>query len=240
VLEENVLEVRGLNSGYGHLQVLWDVSLEVSTGEFVVLLGPNGAGKTTLLRAISGIVQPWAGEIRFLGHQIEGLPGHRIARMGVSFVTEDSNLFGGMSVLENLRLGAYGDRNRDRIKASLDYVLDLFPVLAERRKQLAGTLSGGERKMLAVGRALMSDPKIFLVDEPSLGLAPALVLAVFEALQELHKRGVTIFLVEQNVGIALNAADRGYVLEQGSILLEGTSADLLENEHVREVYLGIA
>jgi branched-chain amino acid transport system ATP-binding protein len=240
VLEENVLEVRGLNSGYGHLQVLWDVSLEVSTGEFVVLLGPNGAGKTTLLRAISGVVQPWAGEIRFLGHQIGGLPGHRIARMGVSFVTEDSNLFGGMSVLENLRLGAYGDRDKDRIKASLDYVLDLFPVLAERRKQLAGTLSGGERKMLAVGRALMSDPKIFLVDEPSLGLAPALVLAVFEALQELHKRGVTIFLVEQNVGIALNVADRGYVLEQGSISLEGTSADLLENEHVREVYLGIA
>jgi len=234
-----LLEIKNLNSGYGHLQVLWDVSLEISEGEFLALLGPNGAGKTTLLRTITGIIQPWAGEIEFMGQQIGGLPTPQIARAGISFITEDLNLFGGMSVRENLILGAYTGRDRKKIQKSLDYVLDLFPVLGERRNQLAGTLSGGERKMLAVGRGLMSDPRLLLVDEPSLGLAPMLVLSVFKALQELRQRGVTILLVEQNVNMSLQIAERGYILEQGRIVLEGKSAGLLEDEHVKEAYLGL-
>jgi len=234
-----LLEIKNLSSGYGHLQVLRDVSLEVSEGEFIALLGPNGAGKTTLLRTITGIIQPWAGEIEFMGQQIGGLPTPQIARAGISFITEDLNLFGGMSVRENLILGAYTGRDRKKIQKSLDYVLDLFPVLGERRNQLAGTLSGGERKMLAVGRGLMSDPRLLLVDEPSLGLAPMLVLSVFKALQELRQRGVTILLVEQNVSTSLQIAERGYILEQGRIVLEGKSAGLLEDEHVKEAYLGL-
>ena len=234
-----MLEIKNLNSGYGHLQVLWDVSLEVSEGEFLALLGPNGTGKTTLLRTITGIIQPWAGEIEFMGQQIGGLPTPQIARAGISFITEDLNLFGGMSVRENLILGAYTGRDRKKIQKSLDYVLDLFPVLGERKNQLAGTLSGGERKMLAVGRGLMSDPRLLLVDEPSLGLAPILVLSVFRALQELRQRGVTILLVEQNVNMSLQIAERGYILEQGRIVLEGKSAGLLEDEHVKEAYLGL-
>jgi len=234
-----LLEVSNLSSGYGHLQVLWDVSPRVSEGEFVALLGPNGAGKTTLLRTIAGLIQPWTGEVKFMGKQIGDLPAHQITRMGLSFITEDLNLFTGMSVRENLLLGAYTRRDKEKVKDSLDYVLDLFPVLAERQNQLAGTLSGGERKMLALGRGLMSDPCLLLVDEPSLGLAPKLVLLVFEALQELNRRGVTILLVEQNIGMSLRIADRGYVLEQGRIVLEGTNADMLENKHVKEAYLGI-
>ena len=233
-----MLEVNNVNSGYGHLQVLWEVSLRVSEGEFVALLGPNGAGKSTLLRTIAGVIPPWAGEVKFMGEQIGNLPAHKITRMGLSFITEDLNLFEAMTVWENLLLGAYIRRDK-RIKESLDYVLDLFPVLAERRNQLAGTLSGGERKMLALGRGLMSEPRLLLVDEPSLGLAPKLVLSVFEALQELKQRGVTILLVEQNVSASLQIADRGYVLEQGRIVLEGKSADLLGNNHVKEAYLGI-
>jgi branched-chain amino acid transport system ATP-binding protein len=234
-----LLEIRDLNSGYGHLQVLWDVSLEISEGEFVALLGPNGAGKTTLLRTITGIVQPWAGEIEFIGRRIGGLPTPQITKAGISFITEDLNLFGGMSVRENLVLGAYAGWDRKRVRKSLDYVLDLFPVLGERKNQLAGTLSGGERKMLAVGRGLMSDPRLLLVDEPSLGLAPMLVLAVFQALRELKGKGVTILLVEQNVNMSLQIAGRAYILEQGRVVLEGESADLLENEHVKEAYLGL-
>lgn len=234
-----MLAVSNLSSGYGHLQVLWDVSPKVSEGEFVALLGPNGAGKTTLLRTVAGLIHPWTGEVKFMGKQIGDLPAHQITRMGLSFITEDLNLFTGMSVRENLLLGAYTRQDKKKVKDSLDYVLDLFPVLAERQNQLAGTLSGGERKMLALGRGLMSDPRLLLVDEPSLGLAPKLVLSVFEALQELNRRGVTILLVEQNIGMSLRIADRGYVLEQGRIVLEGTNADLLENKHVKEAYLGI-
>lgn len=233
-----MLEVSNVNSGYGHLQVLWEVSLKVSEGEFLALLGPNGAGKTTLLRTVAGVLQPWAGEVRFMGEPIGNLPVHQITRMGLSFITEDLNLFEAMTVRENLLLGAYIRRDK-RVKDSLDYVLHLFPVLAERRNQLAGTLSGGERKMLALGRGLMSEPRLLLVDEPSLGLAPKLVQSVFEALLELKRRGVTILLVEQNVSASLQIADRGCVLEQGRIVLEGKSVDLLGNEHVKEAYLGI-
>jgi branched-chain amino acid transport system ATP-binding protein len=234
-----LLEVNHLNSGYGHLQVLWDVSLQVSEGEFIALLGPNGAGKTTLLRTIAGIIEPWAGEITFMDQPIGGLPTPQITRSGVSFITEDLNLFARMSVRENLVLGAYIGKDRKKTRESLDYVLNLFPVLGERQNQLAGTLSGGERKMLAVGRGLMSEPRLLLVDEPSLGLAPMLVLSVFQALQELKQRGVTILLVEQNVNTSLHIAERAYILEQGRIVLEGESADLLQNQHVKEAYLGI-
>lgn len=234
-----MLEVKNLQAGYDYLQVLWDVSLRVSQGEFVALLGPNGAGKTTILRTIAGVITPMAGEVRLHGESIGGLPAHQIHRKGLSFVPEDLNLFAGMTVHENLLLGAYGIRDKSRVKESLDLVLDLFPRLAERRNQLAGTLSGGERKMLGVARGLMSGPNLLLVDEPSLGLAPVLVMSVLETLQELNRNGVTILLVEQNANMTLHLTDRSYVLEQGRIALEGRSADLLENEHVQEAYLAL-
>lgn len=234
-----MLEVKNLQAGYDYLQVLWNVSLRVSQGEFVALLGPNGAGKTTILRTIAGVITPMAGEVRLHGESIGGLSAHQIHRKGLSFVPEDLNLFAGMTVHENLLLGAYGIRDKSRVKESLDLVLDLFPRLAERRNQLAGTLSGGERKMLGVARGLMSGPSLLLVDEPSLGLAPLLVMSVLEALQELNRNGVTILLVEQNVNMTLHLTDRSYVLEQGRIALEGTSTALLENEHVQEAYLAL-
>lgn len=234
-----MLEVKNLQAGYDYLQVLWDVSIHVSQGEFVALLGPNGAGKTTILRTIAGVITPMAGKVRLNGESIGGLSAHQIHRKGLSFVPEDLNLFAGMTVHENLLLGAYGIRDKNKVKESLDLVLSLFPRLAERRNQLAGTLSGGERKMLGVARGLMSGPSLLLVDEPSLGLAPLLVMSVLEALQELNRNGVTILLVEQNVNMTLHLTDRSYVLEQGRIALEGTSAALLENEHVQEAYLAL-
>jgi len=234
-----VLEVRGLNAGYDFLQVLWDVSLHVSEGEFVALLGPNGAGKTTTLRTIAGLIPPMTGEVFFRGEAIGNLPAYRISRMGISYISESLNLFTNMSVQENLLLGAYAVQDKRKELESLDFVFGLFPRLAERRHQLAGTLSGGERKMLAIARGMMSNPRLLLVDEPSLGLAPNLVQNVFAALQELRQRGVTILLVEQNVNATLEITDRGYVLEQGRIVLEGQSSDLRENEHVRSAYLGL-
>jgi branched-chain amino acid transport system ATP-binding protein len=234
-----LLEVNNLHSGYGDLQVLWDVSLNISEGEFVVLLGPNGAGKTTTLRTISGVIQPTEGKVEFMGSPIGGLDGHVINQLGISFVTEDLNLFTKMTVRDNLLVGAHAVRDAKKIRDSMDYVFDLFPRLEERQSQLAGTLSGGERKMLAIGRGLMSDPKLLLVDEPSLGLAPLLAQAALEALQELNRRGISILLVEQQVTRALAIAGRAYILEHGRIVLEGPSAELLESPHVKEVYLGV-
>lgn len=213
--------------------------MEVLEGEFVALVGPNGAGKTTTLKAISGLITPFEGSIRFYGKEISGLSTHEIARLGMSFVPEEMNLFTGMSVVENLLLGAFTVQDKKKVTESLSNVLELFPRLSERRNQLAGTLSGGERKMLAIARGLMSNPKILLVDEPSLGLAPKLVLTVFEALKALSQEGVTILLVEQNVNTTLQITHRSYVLEQGSITLEGNSRDLLENEHIQKAYLGL-
>jgi len=233
-----MLEVSELQAGYGYLQVIWNASLKIGDGEFVVLIGPNGAGKTTILRTISGIVRSKAGEVRFMGKPLGGLSPDQINRLGISFITEDLNLFTAMSVVENLLLGAYAVRGR-KISESLEYVYGLFPVLKERRNQLAGTLSGGERKMLAIGRGLMGNPKLLLVDEPSLGLAPLLAQSVFDALRELKQRGMTILLVEQNVGTTLRITDRGYVLEHGRIVLAGKSAELLENDYVKDVYLGL-
>ncbi|RLC66615.1 MAG: branched-chain amino acid ABC transporter ATP-binding protein [Chloroflexi bacterium] len=233
-----MLQVNNLQAGYGGLQVLWDVSLSVSEGEFVALIGPNGAGKTTTLRTIAGLVKPRSGGVTFMGRPVDGLPAYQISRLGISFVTEELDLFESMSVRENLLLGAYTIQDRRKKQDSLDRVLQLFPRLGEREKQLAGTLSGGERKMLAIGRGLMSDPRLLLVDEPSLGLAPKLVLSVYEALLELHRRGVTILLVEQNVNTTLHIVDRGYVMEQGKIVLQGTSAELLADAYLQDTYMG--
>ena len=234
-----MLEIKDLDTGYDFLQVLWDVSLRVAEGEFVALIGPNGAGKTTALRAIAGLLPPRRGQILFRQQPIGGRPAHQVTRLGISFVSETLNLFPAMSVSENLLLGAYTVHDRNAVQASLEFVFELFPRLRERRSQLAGTLSGGERKMLAVARGMMPSPSLLLVDEPSLGLAPMLTLDVFEGLVALRKRGVTILLVEQNVNTTLQMVDRAYILEQGRIVLEGKGADLLHNEHVKKAYLGI-
>ncbi|WP_148137283.1 ABC transporter ATP-binding protein [Candidatus Formimonas warabiya] len=234
-----MLKLSNVDAGYGKLGVLWDISLEVDAGEFVAIVGPNGVGKTTTMRTIAGIVKPTKGEINFMGKRIDGLPAQQVTRLGISYVTDEGNLFSGMTVMQNLLLGAYIIKDKEKVKETLCKVFDLFPRLEERKKQFAGTLSGGERKMLAIARGLMSDPKLMLVDEPSLGLAPKLVLAVFETLKELTKRGVTILLVEQNVNTTLKIVDRVYVIEQGQIIQEGSSQELRENEHIKKAYLGI-
>ena len=234
-----MLEVKGLQSGYGELQILWDVSLELAEGEFIVLLGPNGAGKTTTLRTISGLLKPLGGEIVFLGKTINGMPANEISKLGISFITEDLNLFPQMSVYDNLLVGAYSIRDKQAIKKTLDYVLTLFPRLQERINQLAGTLSGGERKMLAVARGLMAQPRLILVDEPSLGLSPLMTKATFDALEKLNKDGTTILLVEQFLGRALEITRRGYILEHGRIVMQAPTAELIENKRVKEVYLGM-
>jgi branched-chain amino acid transport system ATP-binding protein len=239
-----LLQVTDLQAGYGALQVLWGVSLDVSEGEFVALIGPNGAGKTSTLKAIAGVIRPYqpqarGGQITFLGQSLSGLRANQIARLGISFVTEELDLFEGMTVRENLLLGAYTRRDPAGVKRSLARVLDLFPIFAARQHQLAGTLSGGERRMLAIGRGLMAEPRLILVDEPSLGLAPKLVLSVFDALKELHRSGVTVLLVEQNVHTTLHITDRAYVLERGQVVLAGRSADLLEDAYLKRTYLGV-
>jgi len=234
-----LLEVHNLDAGYGFLQVLWDVNIDVGEGEFVALVGPNGAGKSTTLKSIAGLVKPKKGEILFNGKPVTGMPAHEISQMGVSFVSESLNLFTDMSIYENLLLGAYTIEEKTAQEENVAFVFDLFPRLEARRNQLAGTLSGGERKMLAIGRGIMSNPSLLLVDEPSLGLAPKLTLDVFHALEALRQQGVTILLVEQNVNTTLRITDRGYVLEQGQIVLQGPSQELLQNEHVRKAFLGV-
>jgi len=234
-----LLEVNKLNAGYGYLQILRDVSLQVDTGEYVCLVGPNGAGKTTTLKTIAGLLTPMSGEIRFKGEAITGLPGNKVTRKGISLVSEAMNLFVNMTVAENLAMGAYTIRDKKFEKSRLEFVYDLFPRLAERRNQLAGTMSGGERKMLAIGRGLMPDPTLLLVDEPSFGLAPLLTESVFQSLDILVKQGLTIMLVEQNVTKTLSVTDRGYVLENGRVELSGKSKDLANNAHVRKVFLGV-
>ncbi len=233
-----MLEVSGLQASYDQLQVLWDVSLSVSEGEFVALIGSNGAGKTTTLRAIAGVIKPQSGQVGFLGKPIRGIAPHLISQRGISFITEELNLFEGMTVHDNLLLGAYTCRDGKKVKILLGQVFSLFPILQERQGQLAGTLSGGERRMLAIARGLMSEPRLLMVDEPSLGLAPIVVMSVFNALKALHERGVTLLLVEQNVNNTLQIADKAYVMEQGKIVMQGSSAELLKNKYLRETYLG--
>lgn len=234
-----MLKINNLNAGYDFLQVLWGVSLEVEQGEFVALLGPNGAGKSTTMRTIAGLIKPKSGEIYFKDDLLNPIPPHEISKMGISYVSEDLNLFTDMSVRENLLLGAYAVDDPDIKAETLEYIFELFPRLAERQSQLAGTMSGGERKMTAIARGMMSNPELMLVDEPSLGLQPNLVYDVFDALLQLRNQGVTILLVEQNVNATLEITDRAYILEQGKIAMEGPSKEVKGNEHVQNAYLGI-
>jgi branched-chain amino acid transport system ATP-binding protein len=234
-----VLEVEKLQSGYSELQVLWDITFNIAEKEFIVIFGSNGAGKTTTLRTIAGIIKPISGTIKFYDKSIHGLPSHEISKLGISFITEDLNLFPKMTVRDNLLVGAYSIRDNKKIKINLEYVFHLFPRLEERVNQLAGTLSGGERKMLAIARGLMPNPKLILVDEPSLGLSPVMTNITFNALKELHRDGTSILLVEQHLGKALEITDRAYILEHGKIIMESTTTDLLNNDKIREIYLGV-
>ena len=234
-----LLEVTNLNAGYGYLQILRDVSLHIDKGEYVGIVGPNGAGKSTFMKTVAGLLSPMGGRVKFNGEDITGLSGSDVSRKGISFVSEEMNLFVNMTVQENLFMGAYTIKEKRLQNERLEFVYELFPRLAERKKQLAGTMSGGERKMLAIGRGMMSDPSLMLVDEPSFGLAPQLTANVFESLEVLLKNGVTILLVEQNVTKTLAVTHRGYVLENGKIVLEGKSADLAEDSYVRKVFLGV-
>jgi ABC-type branched-subunit amino acid transport system ATPase component len=234
-----LLEVKNLNAGYGFLQVLWDVSLQVEEKEYVCLVGPNGAGKSTTLKTISGLIRPKGGEILFKGEPIGGLSGNKVCRKGISYISEELNLFTRMTVEENLAMGAYLVSDDEEQQKALKFVFELFPRLKERKNQLAGTMSGGERKMLAIARGMMSSPGLLLVDEPSLGLAPQLIKGVFKALDVLKEKGVTLFLVEQNVTKTLQVTDRAYVIEKGKIVLEGKSSDLGRHDHVRKAFLGI-
>lgn len=234
-----MLEIRDLCTCYGKVQVLWDVSLQVNEGEIVALVGSNGAGKTTLLNTIAGLLRPVSGQITFFGKPIRGLPPHAIVELGISQVPEGGRVFPEMTVRENLEMGAYPYRVWKDKEVTLKQVYQLFPLLKEREKQLARTLSGGERQMLAIGRCLMSRPRLCMFDEPSYGLAPLVVAEIFRIIQYLRDQGITILLVEQNVRRALEIADRAYVLENGRICLEGACTDLLENDHVRKAYLGL-
>jgi len=235
-----LLEVRNLSVRYGDLVGIADVSLSVCQGEVVALLGSNGAGKTTTLNAIAGLVAPAVGAILWRGEPIGGLPPHAVVGRGIALSPEGWRLFVGQSVEQNLRLGATPLADRKRIPQLLDRVFALFPRLKERRRQSAGTLSGGERQMLALGRALMSDPVLLLLDEPSLGLAPAVVESLYETLGALRREGLTLLLAEQSVELALEIADRGYVIQTGRTVLQGPAAELAVNEEVRRAYLGLA
>jgi branched-chain amino acid transport system ATP-binding protein len=233
------LSVENIHVFHGDVQALWGVSLEVHEGEVVSLLGSNGAGKTTTLRTISGLLRPRPGRICFAGREIHRMPAHEVVALGVAQIPEGRRLWPNMTVLENLELGAYPASARGQRVEQRERMFKLFPRLSERRNQVAGTLSGGEQQMLAIARGLMSRPKLLMLDEPSLGLAPLMVQEVFRALREVRDAGITVLLVEQNVSQALELADRGYVLETGRIVLQGPSRELLENPHVRGAYLGL-
>jgi branched-chain amino acid transport system ATP-binding protein len=233
-----MLKIDKINVFYKELQALWDVSLVVNEGEFVALVGPNGAGKTTLLRVISGLHKISSGSVQFISKTINKEPPHKIVELGISQVPETGKIFTGMSVLENLELGAFVEKARKERAQSLKWVYEIFPRLEERKDQQAGTLSGGERQMLAIGRALMSRPKLLMLDEPSFGLAPILVEHMFEMIAKINQQGLAILLVEQNVQVALEQAHRSYLLENGRIVGEGNGKELLSFESVRSSYLG--
>jgi branched-chain amino acid transport system ATP-binding protein len=233
------LELRNVHSFYGHIHAIKGITLKVKPGEIVTLIGANGAGKTTTLRTISGIIQPRVGEVLLNGVRIDRVPAHRIVEMGVCQSPEGRRIFSRMTVQENLEMGAFARRDTAGVRADLERTLELFPRLRERLKQRGGTLSGGEQQMLAMGRALMSKPKILLLDEPSMGLAPILVETIFKTIVEINRQGVAVLLVEQNALMALNVAHRGYVLETGQIVLEDDARALQRNEQVQKAYLGI-
>ena len=234
-----MLEVRDINTFYGKIQALWGVSLRIDDKEIVALVGSNGAGKTTLLNTISGLIHPASGSIEFLGTRIDGLTPHAIVELGMSHIPEGRKLFPDMSVRENLEMGAYTKRVWKDKQHILDRVYELFPILKARQGQLASTLSGGEQQMVAMGRGLMSQPKLCIVDEPSSGLAPLIVDEIFGIIQGLRDQGIAIFLIEQNVQQTLEIADRAYVLENGRVVLEGESKKLLKEELIRKAYLGL-
>jgi len=234
-----MLEVKNLKVGYDNVPVLFDVSFEVKEGEMVSIVGSNGAGKTTTLRTISGLLKPMAGEIYFLGERIDNKPAHEIVKMGLAHVPEGRHVFGKMSVKDNLLTGAYTIKSESEVNKILNEVYEIFPILKDRGDQKAETLSGGEQQMLAIARGLMSKPKLLMVDEMSLGLMPILVDKVMEILKEISRRGMTVLLVEQKVQEALEMADRGYVLQTGRIVAEGSSQELLESDMVKKAYMGM-
>lgn len=233
-----MLKVNNIDVFYGNIHALKDVSLKVNEGEIVTLIGANGAGKSTLLKTISGLLKPKHGNILYLTQQIAGKPAQGIVKSGISHVPEGRRVFSNMSVEENLELGAYLRNDRAQIQKDIDHVYELFPRLNERKKQLSGTLSGGEQQMLAMGRALMAKPKLLIMDEPSMGLAPLIVKQIFEIIQMVNQQGTTVLLVEQNAHMALSIADRAYVIETGKIVLSGTAKELQESEEVKAAYLG--
>jgi branched-chain amino acid transport system ATP-binding protein len=234
-----MLELRDVTAGYGQFTALWDVSLRVDSGEAVAVVGPNGAGKTTLLRVISGLIAPRAGALTFDGAVLTGLPAHQVVAHGIAHVPEGRRLFPTLTVADNLKMGAFLPAARTRFAESLERVYALFPVLAERRAQRAGSMSGGEQQMLAIGRALMSRPKIILLDEPSMGLAPVMVLRLFDLIRRVREEGYTILVVEQNVRQVLKLVDRAYLLEVGRIRMEGRATELSEQDFVRKAYMGV-
>jgi branched-chain amino acid transport system ATP-binding protein len=234
-----MLQVRDIDTFYGNIQALWSVSVNVDDSEVVALVGANGAGKTTLVNTISGLLRPAAGSVEFLGQRIDGLDSHIIVELGISHIPEGRMLFPDMSVRENLEMGAYTKRVWNQKEGILERVYKLFPILEKRKGQLASTLSGGEQQMVAMGRGLMSQPKLCFIDEPSSGLAPLVVDEMFETVKELREEGISIFLIEQNVQQTLEIADRAYVLENGRISLEGKSEELLQNELIKKAYLGL-
>jgi len=234
-----MLKINNLHVSYGNIEALKGISMEVNQGEIVALIGSNGAGKTTTLRAISGLERPKSGSISLLDKELTKLPQHKIVEMGIAHVPEGRRVFANLSVLKNLMLGATLRNDKDGIMADLEHVYELFPRLKERRSQLAGTLSGGEQQMLAVGRALMTKGKILLLDEPSMGLAPIVVETIFDIIRKINAQGMTVLLIEQNAFMALSIANRAYVLETGSITLAGTGNELLHRDEVKQAYLGV-
>ena len=234
-----MLSLRNVSAGYGAFQALFDVSLEIAAGETVAVIGPNGAGKTTLLRVISRLLEPSAGELSMNGQRLNQVPAHEVIRTGIAHVPENRRLFPRLTVEENLRMGAFLPAARVHFDERLAFVFELFPRMRERRRQLAGTLSGGEQQMCAIGRALMSDPKLLLLDEPSAGLAPVVLQSIFEVVRKMSAAGYTVLVVEQNIRQVLNVAQRGYLLETGRIAAAGTSEELLANHRVKKAYLGL-
>jgi len=234
-----VLALRSVRAGYGSFQALFDVSLDVRAGEAVAVIGPNGAGKTTLMRAISGLIRPTAGSIAMEGTDLLATPGHRIVALGIAHVPESRRLFPRMTVEDNLKMGAFMPEARAKFAERLEVVFTLFPRMKERRHQMAGTMSGGEQQMCAIGRALMSDPRLLLLDEPSAGLAPVVVQQVFELLKRIRSGGLTVLIVEQNVQQVLKVVDRAYLLEAGTIRASGTSAEMMASDTIKQAYLGV-
>ena len=234
-----ILEINEVTSGYGEVQILWGSNLKLEEGKLTCLVGGNGVGKTTLLRSVMGLLKPWEGSISFQGQDVSRVPAYTKAELGLVMVPEGRQLFTDMSVYENLEMGASNKRATPKLKENLERVYEMFPRLKERESQKAGTLSGGEQQMLAVARGIMADPTVLMIDELSLGLAPVLILGLFESLKALRELGITILLVEQNVQMALAISDYGYVLAEGKVELEGPARELIKNEHVREAYLGL-